>query len=130
MNARKAVLPVLRTIHWIFLIVALVALIPAGPTFAQDADQAAGKAERDYNDLNASIEKLRTDLSSVAIKDKELEAKREQLEQLRTDALAAQNEVKQPLANAQAQLQKLGTAPEEGQANQLIDVVPYRWIEP
>ncbi|NNE25074.1 MAG: mechanosensitive ion channel family protein [Rhizobiales bacterium] len=110
MTALKAMRPTI----WLFIIALLAIAVPAQLAFAQDAEQAAGKAERVYKDLDASIEKLRTDLQSVAIKDKELEEKRAELEKLRTEALAAQAEVEQPLADAQAQLQKLGAAPPDG----------------
>lgn len=118
MTASKAMRPasfwIMRPATWLFMIALLALVVPVQLAYAQDVDQAAGKAERVHKDLGASIEKLRADLLSVAIKDKELEAKREQLEKLRTDALAAQAEVKQPLANAQAQLQKLGAPPPDG----------------
>ncbi|MDH3743364.1 MAG: DUF3772 domain-containing protein, partial [Hyphomicrobiales bacterium] len=110
MTALKAMHPA----TWFFIIALLAMVVPAQLAFGQDVEQAAGKAERVYKDLDASIEKLRADLLSVAIEDKELEAKREELEKLRTDALAAQAEVKRPLADAQAQLQKLGVAPPDG----------------
>ena len=77
----------LHPVRWLFAIFLLALVVPIQVASAQDADLAAGKAERTYKDLQTKVEKLKTDLLSVAIKDEDLEAKREQLEQLRTRLL-------------------------------------------
>ena len=101
--------------RYVFALILLILMAPIEVAYSQGADVATGRAERAYEDLTAKIDEVRTSLQSIAITDEDLDKARNQLEVLRTEALAEQSEVARPLNDAQAQLKKLGDPPGEGE---------------
>ncbi len=107
-----------RTASLSFLMVLLSMLFclawPASLAIAQTPADLAGRAERAAVDLKTEVEKLKADVSIASVRAEDLTKARSELEDLRTETLAAQNVLSVPKREVEAQLKKLGEPPKSG----------------
>src|SRR3990170_1469992 len=82
---------------------------------AQQAPQAA-KAGRTLDQVRMDLDAIRKDVAVPTITPEQLAERRKGAEAIRIEALAAQAEIRKPLADFTAQLNKLGEPPGEGQS--------------
>ena len=85
---------------------------------AQQTPQApqAAKASRTLDQVRTDLDTIRKEVALPTISPGQLAEKRKAAEAIRIEALAAQAEIRKPLADFTAQLTKLGDPPGEGQS--------------
>ena len=103
--------------RWLHCCLAVLWALALATTLAlaQQAPQAA-KAGRTLDQVRSDLDTIRQEVALPTISPEQLAEKRKAAEAIRTEALAAQAEIRKPLADFTAQLKKLGDAPGEGQS--------------